>query len=265
MKNLLEAEMKRVQQFAVDVTLDPDTAHPKLILSDDGKQVEDGDLWQNLPDNPERFSQCVNVLGRQSFSSGRFYFEVQVKGKTDWDLGVARGSITRKGNIPLSPQDGFWTVVLRNGNDYKACAGPSVRLHLHPGPEKVGVFVDYEEGLVSFYDVEAAALIYSFTSYCFTEKIYPFFSPCNNNGVVHLLSERRGINAIATWLTGKDIHLRPVVASKGSWTIDGPDRDTVYCRRGPCVWELNENLANGVRTASEKKIIRPHAELYPAD
>ncbi|MEQ2281507.1 hypothetical protein AMECASPLE_031082 [Ameca splendens] len=182
MKKLLKAELKRVQQFAVDVTLDPDSAHPKLILSDDGKQVKDGDLWQNLPDNPERFSQCVNVLGCQSFSSGRFYFEVQVKGKTGWTLGVARESITRKGIITLSPQDGFWTVWLRNGNEYQACAGPLARLHLHPGPEKVGVFVDYEEGLVSFYDVEAAALIYSFTGYCFTEKIYPFFSPCNNNG-----------------------------------------------------------------------------------
>ncbi|KAM4729091.1 E3 ubiquitin-protein ligase TRIM21-like [Anableps anableps] len=181
-KKLLEAEMKRVQQFAVDVTLDPDTAHPWLILSDDGKQVKHGDVWKNLPDNQERFSHCVNVLGRQSFSSGRFYFEVQVKGKTDWDLGVARGSIKRKGKINLRPQNGFWTVWLRNGNEYKALAGPPVRLHLHPGPEKVGVFVDYEEGLVSFYDVDAAALIYSFTGCCFTEKLYPFFSPCTNDG-----------------------------------------------------------------------------------
>ncbi|MEQ2223516.1 hypothetical protein ILYODFUR_037501, partial [Ilyodon furcidens] len=176
------AEMKMVQQFVVDVTLDPDTAHPKLILSDDGKQVKHGDLWQDLPDNPERFSPCVCVLGRQSFSSGRFYFEVQVEGKTDWALGVARESITRKGKITLRPQNGFWTVWLRNRNEYQACAEPRVSLHLHPGPEKVGVFVDYEEGLVSFYDVEAAALIYSFTGCCFTEKIYPYFSPCNNNG-----------------------------------------------------------------------------------
>ncbi|KAM4729056.1 E3 ubiquitin-protein ligase TRIM21-like [Anableps anableps] len=181
-KKLLEAEMKRVQQFAVDVTLDPDTAHPWLILSDDGKQVHCGNEAKNLPDNPERFSHCINVLGRQSFSSGRFYFEVQVKGKTDWTLGVARGSINRKGTITLRPEDGFWTLVLRNGNEYKAGAEPPVSLHLHPGPEKVGVFVDYEEGLVSFYDVDAAALIYSFTGCCFTEKLYPYFSPDLNNG-----------------------------------------------------------------------------------
>ncbi|XP_032416661.1 E3 ubiquitin-protein ligase TRIM21-like [Xiphophorus hellerii] len=182
MKRMMEAEMKRIHQFAVDVTLDPDTAHPNLILSDDGKQVKHGDERKNLPDNPERFDQCVNVLGQQSFCSGRFYFEVQVKGKTEWTLGVARESINRKGQITLRPQDGFWTVVLRNGYEYKACAGPSVRLHLHPGPQKVGVFVDYEEGLVSFYDVDAAALIYSFTGCCFKEKLYPYFSPCKNDG-----------------------------------------------------------------------------------
>ncbi|XP_035988936.1 E3 ubiquitin-protein ligase TRIM39-like [Fundulus heteroclitus] len=182
MKQLMEADLKRVQQYAVDVTLDPDTAHPDLILSDDRKQVKDGDVRKKLPDNPERFSYCANVLGHQSFSSGRFYFEVQVKGKTKWTLGVVRESINRKGKIGLSPQKGFWTVVLRNGNEYEACAGPSVRLHLQPGPEKVGVFVDYEEGLVSFYDVDAAALIYSFTGCSFTEKIYPYFGPCTNDG-----------------------------------------------------------------------------------
>ncbi|XP_030580736.1 E3 ubiquitin-protein ligase TRIM21-like [Archocentrus centrarchus] len=183
MKKLLaEAELRRVQQYAVDVTLDPDTAHPKLILSDDGKQVNHGDVKKKLPDNSERFSNCVMVLGKQSFSSGRFYFEVQVKGKTEWDLGVARESINRKGIITLRPQNGFWTVALRNENEYKAFDDPRVSLCLQPGPEKVGVFVDYEEGLVSFYDVDAAALIYSFTGCSFTHKLHPFFSPCLNDG-----------------------------------------------------------------------------------
>ncbi|XP_038156568.1 E3 ubiquitin-protein ligase TRIM21-like [Cyprinodon tularosa] len=180
-KKMMKAEMKRVQQSAVDVTLDPDTAHPELILSHDGKQVYCGTKGQNLPDNPERFSKHVSVLGHQSFSSGRFYFEVQVKGKTKWGLGVARESINRKGMIPPSPQNGYWTIWLRNSNEYIACADHPVRLHLHPGPEKVGVFVDYEEGLVSFYDVDAAALIYSFTGCCFTDKLYPYFCPCLND------------------------------------------------------------------------------------
>uniref|UniRef100_A0A672YCP7 Uncharacterized protein n=1 Tax=Sphaeramia orbicularis TaxID=375764 RepID=A0A672YCP7_9TELE len=83
-KKMAEAELKRVQQYEVDVTLDPDTAYPDLILSDDGKQVHNGDKKKNLPDKPQRFSVYCNVLGKQSFSSGRFHFEVQVKGKIKW-------------------------------------------------------------------------------------------------------------------------------------------------------------------------------------
>ncbi|XP_061589517.1 E3 ubiquitin-protein ligase TRIM21-like [Cololabis saira] len=183
MKKLLaEVELRRIQQFEADVTLDPDTASPELILSEDGKQVYDGDVEKNLPDNPERFSTSACVLGKQSFSSGRFYFEVQVKGKTDWDVGVARESINRKGEINLSPQDGYWTVWLRDGNEYEANNDPPVRLHPSSPPEKLGVFVDYEEGLVSFHDVDAAALLYSFTGCSFREKLHPFFSPCLNDG-----------------------------------------------------------------------------------
>ncbi|KAM6913398.1 E3 ubiquitin-protein ligase TRIM21-like [Lycodopsis pacificus] len=181
MKKLLaEAELKRVQQSAVDVTLDPDTAYPNLILSDDGKQVKCGNKKKNLPNNPERFDSCTTVLAKQSFSSGRFYYEVQVKGKPKWTLGVARESIKRKGFITLTPEDGYWRMGLRIKNEYFAFTDPGVLLSLKSRPQKVGVFVDYEEGLVSFYDVDAAALIYSFTGCCFTEKLFPFFSPCLN-------------------------------------------------------------------------------------
>ncbi|KAF4089043.1 hypothetical protein AMELA_G00061930 [Ameiurus melas] len=180
--SLFSTELKRIQQYAVVVTLDPDTAHPELILSADGKQVTCGDTRQNLPDTPQRFDECVCVLGKQSFSSGRFYYEVQVRGKTEWDLGVARENINRKGTITLNPQNGFWTVKLRNENEYKAYADPLVPLTLREKVEKVGVFVDYEEGLVSFYDVKSSSHIYSFTAQSFTEKLYPYFSPCLNDG-----------------------------------------------------------------------------------
>ncbi|XP_052465109.1 E3 ubiquitin-protein ligase TRIM39 isoform X4 [Carassius gibelio] len=178
----VSTELKWMQQYAVDVTLDPDTAHPDLILSDDGKQVRCGDITQKLPDKPERFDTCVNVLGKEGFSSGRSYFEVQVKGKTEWDLGVARESINRKGQITLRPSDGYWTVWLRNGDEYKACDDPLVSLSLRVKPQRVGVFVDYDEGLVSFYDVESSCHIYSFTAQSFTEKLYPLFCPEPNDG-----------------------------------------------------------------------------------
>ncbi|XP_060771757.1 E3 ubiquitin-protein ligase TRIM39-like isoform X1 [Neoarius graeffei] len=181
-EEMQQTELKRIQQYAVDVTLDPDTAHPYLILSDDGKQVKHGDKTQNLPDNPERFDLCVCVLGKEGFSSGRFYYEVQVRGKTEWDLGVARESINRKGEITARPEDGYWCVWLRNETEYKAYDSPRVPLSLKQAPQKLGVFVDYEEGLISFYDVDAKSHVYSFTGQNFTEKLYPLFSPSLNDG-----------------------------------------------------------------------------------
>ncbi|XP_045064809.1 E3 ubiquitin-protein ligase TRIM39-like [Coregonus clupeaformis] len=181
-KKLCVAELKRIQQYAVDVTLDPDTAHPNLIMSEDRKQVKHGDKPHNLPDNPKRFVTCYCILGMEGFSSGRYYYEVMVKGKTKWILGVARESVNRKGQITLSPKNGYWTVILRDGSKYSACNSPSITLSLREKPQKVGVFVDYEEGQVSFYDVEARSLIYSYTGYTFTDKLYPYFFPCSNGG-----------------------------------------------------------------------------------
>ncbi|XP_049452681.1 E3 ubiquitin-protein ligase TRIM21-like isoform X1 [Epinephelus fuscoguttatus] len=183
MKKLLtNIELKMVQQYAVDVTLDPDTAHSRLILSEDGKQVHDGTVWKNLSENPKRFSLGLCVLGKQFVSSGKFYFEVQVKGKTKWALGVARESVNRKGPITASPNNGYWTIGLMNGIIYHTVTESLVRLSQKSKPEKLGVFVDYDEGLVSFYDVDAAALIYTYTGCSFTGKLHPFFSPCANQG-----------------------------------------------------------------------------------
>ncbi|XP_064873485.1 zinc finger protein RFP-like [Oncorhynchus nerka] len=180
-KLMYDTEIKRIQQYAVDVTLDPDTAHPGLSLSEDRKQVRHVDRRQNLPDNPNRFSLCTGILGKKGFSSGRFYYEVQVKGKTDWDLGVTRESSNRKDCITLSPQNGYWSVWLRNRYQYQANTSSPVCLSLRETLQKVGVFVDYEEGQVSFYDVEAKSHIYSFTGCTFTEKLYPYFRPYKNN------------------------------------------------------------------------------------
>lgn len=162
--------------FSVDVTLDPDTAHPELMLSDDGKKVWNTGKSQKIPDTPERFDYCSCVLGKEGFSSQKFYYEVQVSGM-EWDLGVAKESIDRKGDIGLNPENGFWTIWLRNRIEFAANDRPPVPLTLNEKPVKVGVFVDFEEGLVSFYDVEARYHIYSFTGQSFPEKLYPYFSP----------------------------------------------------------------------------------------
>ncbi|XP_060771746.1 E3 ubiquitin-protein ligase TRIM39-like [Neoarius graeffei] len=183
MQKVERTKLQRFSQYAVDVTLNPDTAHPELILSDDKKQVRHKrDMEQNLHDSPKRFDASLYVLGNEGFSSGRFYYQVQVQGKTDWILGVARESSNRKGLIKPCPENGYWCVWKRSDDKYLAYDSPRVSLSLKRAPQKVGVFVEYEEGLISFYDVDAKSHIYSFTDQNFTEKLFPLFSPCNDHG-----------------------------------------------------------------------------------
>lgn len=173
-KLIAKAKLFWVQEFSKDVTLDPDTANEFLVLSNDKKQVHCGSIPQKLPENPRRFKKACNVLGRPSCSSGRFYFQVQVEGLVSWDLGIARESIQRTSSITASPQNGFWTICLRDKSKYRA---HGQRLCPKLPPKKVGVFVDYEDACVSFFDVDSAELIHQFTQCSFSEQLCPFFSP----------------------------------------------------------------------------------------
>uniref|UniRef100_A0A3Q3EAV2 B30.2/SPRY domain-containing protein n=1 Tax=Labrus bergylta TaxID=56723 RepID=A0A3Q3EAV2_9LABR len=134
--------------LTVDVRLDPATAHQHLILSDDGKEVIDGEEDQRVPDSPERFDVFGSVLGLNRLTSGKSYWEVEVRNKTGWDLGVARGDANRKSKLTLTPDNGYWVTVHYDDEKYAALTSPPVLLSLTGKPQKVGVFVDYEEGLV---------------------------------------------------------------------------------------------------------------------
>uniref|UniRef100_A0A8C6SB87 E3 ubiquitin-protein ligase TRIM21-like n=1 Tax=Neogobius melanostomus TaxID=47308 RepID=A0A8C6SB87_9GOBI len=180
MEQIFEAELKKIKEFAVEVTLDPDTANPNLDLSEDLKQVNHRDHEKDLPDNPERFSSFFSVFAKQKFSSGKVYFEVQVKGKIAWKIGVAKESVNRKEENTQTPQNGHWLIYMSD-DEYKTEEEPPVILPMRSSPEKVGVFVDYDEGLISYYDVGKTNLIYSFTDCCFTENILPLLNPYDND------------------------------------------------------------------------------------
>ncbi|KAL7855786.1 hypothetical protein AOLI_G00193900 [Acnodon oligacanthus] len=180
-RKLCEAELHQIQQYAVDISFDPQTAAPWLVFSSDLKQASLGYQPSTTPSSPSplQFDSCVCVLGQPGISSGRHYWVVQVGDKTDWELGVARESINRKGAISVRPDQGFWAVCRRKGGNLIACAGPATPLvSCHERPQNVGVFVDYEGGLVSFYDVADRSHIYSYTGCSFAERLYPYFNPC---------------------------------------------------------------------------------------
>ncbi|KAM4714638.1 pyrin-like [Anableps anableps] len=172
----IQQELEKLDP-TVDVKLDPKTAHQRLVLSPDGKEVQDGGENQEVPDSPERFDVFGSVLGLNSLMTGKSYWEVEVNNKTGWDLGVARGSADRKGKLTLSPDNGYWVLVHYEEENYAAMTAPPTRLSLEGKPNKVGVFVDYEECLLSFYDVTSQSHIYSFTKCSFKDELYPYFSP----------------------------------------------------------------------------------------
>ncbi|KAM6396183.1 E3 ubiquitin-protein ligase TRIM7-like [Rhynochetos jubatus] len=161
-----------------DLSLDPDTANPYLVLSEDKRSVRLRSAPQELPANPKRFDYSFCVLAAEGFLTGRHYWEVEVGDGESWVLGVARESVRRKEKIDFAPEEGIWAVGLnwkgKNWDQYQAFTSPETPLSLCERPRKIGVYLDYEGGWVAFYNADNMAPIFTFTA-AFTERIFPFF------------------------------------------------------------------------------------------
>ncbi|XP_060927594.1 zinc finger protein RFP-like [Limanda limanda] len=180
LEEIPEIRMKRMREHAVDLTLDPDTANNSLVIREDGKQVtvEDNIEKDKVTDNPKRFNVFCQVLAKEGFMTGKFYFEVQVKGKIRWIIGVARESVDRKNATGASVKNGYWCIRFDECK-YKTTAD-SEPIILKEELHKLGVFVDYNKGEVSFYNADSKSLIGCITGCCFTERLYPYFCPQRN-------------------------------------------------------------------------------------
>ncbi|XP_069044690.1 E3 ubiquitin-protein ligase TRIM39-like [Lepisosteus oculatus] len=154
--------------------------NPYLMVSEDGRELRWTEQCQNLPDNPERFDEYPCVLGNRLPAGRRHgcYWEVEVGNKTSWELGVARDSVCRKGQLSLSPGAGFWVLSLWDGK-LTALTDPETPLDTEV-PTRVGIYVDYEEEKVSFYNAVDGSDIYTFKEKI-DRNVQPFFSPGNND------------------------------------------------------------------------------------
>ncbi|XP_065742067.1 butyrophilin subfamily 2 member A2-like [Phocoena phocoena] len=169
-----ELRWRRSLLHAADVVLDPDTAHPELFLSEDRRSVRRGPSRQSLPDNPERFDCQPCVLGLENYSSGRHYWEVEVENVMVWAVGVCRDSVKRKGEALLVPQNGFWTLEMFE-NKYRVLSSPKKILPLKERLRRVGIFLDYEAGDVSFYNMRDRSHIYTCPRSPFSGPLRPLF------------------------------------------------------------------------------------------
>nr|XP_056722804.1 zinc finger protein RFP-like [Euleptes europaea] len=158
------------------VTLDPDTAHPGLLLSENWKSVRDGEKAQALLDDPERFSTYTAVLGCERFTAGRHFWEVLVGSEERWAVGVARESVRRKGRITFGPERGIWAVGKWCGHYRASIKGQYHPLSLTREPKRIRVCLNYAGGRVAFFDADRGALIHEFSGASFSgETLLPFF------------------------------------------------------------------------------------------
>ncbi|XP_038671645.1 zinc-binding protein A33-like [Scyliorhinus canicula] len=171
----------------VSVTLDVETANPRLEVSEDLKSLRWTGTQRRLPDTRKRFTLWPCVLGSEGFTSGRHYWEVEVTGNEGWDLGVAAESVERKRGFILSPETGFWTIWRVDDQIYINFP-PESPLPVGQIPGKVGVYLSYESGTVSFYNVDTKSHLHTFTGNKFTEKLYPLFGTRDVNQFLRICS-----------------------------------------------------------------------------
>ncbi|XP_001496564.1 E3 ubiquitin-protein ligase TRIM38 [Equus asinus] len=165
---------KMLRRYQVSVTLDPDTAHHELILSEDRRQVTRGCPQEKL-DTSRRFTALPCILGCEGFTSGKHYFEVDVGEGTGWDLGLCMENVQRDIGMMRTPQSGFWAIRLCKKKGYVALTSPLTSLHLKEQPLVVGVFLDYEAGVVSFYNITTGSHIFTFPGTSFSDTLRPYF------------------------------------------------------------------------------------------
>ncbi|KAM6107050.1 butyrophilin subfamily 2 member A2-like [Phoenicopterus ruber ruber] len=159
------------------VTLDPNTAHSELVLSEDFRKVTWESARPKLPENPDRFSYWRCVLGREGFREGRHCWEVEVEGKVGgdswWGVGVARESVERKDKVYVSPATGIWALWHSKGQ-FAALTSPPTPLF--PLPRRIWVCLDCTQGLVTFINAHSGGEIFTFPPASFNgDIIRPWF------------------------------------------------------------------------------------------
>ncbi|XP_073479447.1 E3 ubiquitin/ISG15 ligase TRIM25-like [Aquarana catesbeiana] len=177
-------------QGAADILLDGNTAGNYLQISDDRKTVSRSHRNQNHPETPERFQDYSQVLSSQSFSSGRHYWEVDVGGSDLWRVGICYPSIERGGKeSEIGYNKKSWGLD-REWDQYRVIHDKKwIHLPTNPSSNRVRIYLDYEAGRISFYDLcDPIRHLHTFTT-SFTEPLHAGLWVCD--GCIKICRGRR--------------------------------------------------------------------------
>uniref|UniRef100_A0A3Q2DQL4 RING-type domain-containing protein n=1 Tax=Cyprinodon variegatus TaxID=28743 RepID=A0A3Q2DQL4_CYPVA len=163
---------------ACELSLDPATAHKDLIISDNDKEVKLSPRGCQIPSAcfPERFNSRRQVLCREGLQAERCYYEVEVKGgKAEIALaykGLDRKSSTEKSAFGANEKS--WSLDLSNSYSVSH-KSESILLKQSPSSKKIGVYLEFKEGSLSFFEVsDSMTFLYKLKAN-FTEPLYPGF------------------------------------------------------------------------------------------
>lgn len=156
------------------LTLDPESAYYRLVLSQDRTTVHFSNTSRCLADHPKRFIKRSAVVGSECYTSGMHYWVVDVSSAAAWIIGVVEESRSRRDNFELLPRNGAWVLELTRDNTYTALQTPARILPLISRPKKIGVCVDFDAAVISFYCVKDMTHLHSF-GFSPSSKLFAYF------------------------------------------------------------------------------------------
>ncbi|XP_039076194.1 E3 ubiquitin-protein ligase TRIM17 isoform X1 [Hyaena hyaena] len=170
-------QIEVLKSFQEDVVLDPTTAYPYLLLYESRQRRYLTTPLEGALHSKERFLAYPCAVGRETFSSGRHYWEVgmNLTGDALWALGVCRDNVSRRDRVPKCPENGFWVVQLCKGKKYMPSASAPTPVTLAEPPSHMGVFLDFEAGEVSFYNLKDGSHLHTYAQQQFSGPLQPFF------------------------------------------------------------------------------------------